>query len=505
MPNTKSKKQGAAGASKNYKSIKIAVTAVAAVILAVIITLSSIYIHNAIKLSLLRNKIKSNITRYTYCLAIDYQDKEGFAIPTAWMQGLSLDDFSLSSDNPAAVLVNRSGIIKAKEDAASNTKATLTYRLDGKIACSINVHIIKADGYVSSQQELAQLDGATGTYIQTQDIILSGSVSIKDFKGKYYGNHKVISGHNISGGGLFDNIKGGGLYGIALTNIGGAAAVTTDLGALVNKAQYSKIEYCSAEGGFTVSDAQGGARVGGLVGYIYGSKRTTNEDFNIDYINACTTNLDIQVSGGSPAVGGIAGEAINIIICNTTVRGNITIDIPNAASISKLYAGGIAGALTKEYETAAYKITYLDISYALTSHANITVNLTGGGQSINTVYAGGIFGSVTNQSVRTSESKGYIKINGGGADLIIGGIAGNAHNKMSLIITEGSIRMYIEKCAVTSAITVDSTGRLYAGGLVGRGVKIDIEDTISTVTPVAAGDRDNIITVISDGIGYNED
>lgn len=161
--------------------------------------------------------------------------------------------------------------------------------------------------------------------------------------------------------------------------------------------------------------------------------------------------------------------------------------------------------LNKEYETAAYKITYLDNSYALISHANITINLTGGGQSINTAYAGGIFGSITNQSVRSSESKGNIKINGGGADLIIGGIAGNAHNKMSLVITEGSIRMYIEKCAVTSAITVNSMGRLYAGGLVGRGIKIDTEDTVATVTPTVIGDRGSITTVISEGIGYKED
>lgn len=505
MLNSKVESKQSSPAASQYRKIKFAVSAVIVFILLTVIVLAAIYLPAEIKRVQELQKAKTNIIRHTYSLAVDYRDREGIAIPDKWMQGLSLTDFKYTNDNPAAVKVDGNGKLSAVEGAVIKAKAEITYTLYGNIACIIYAHVVSADGYIGSQADFAGLDDSSGTYIQTKDIVLEGGLSVANFRGKYYGNHHSISGQDIglSAGGVFDTARSASFFGVVLTNVKGTLQADTDaaVGALVNSANYCTIQYCSVEGAFEIEAPNGITKIGGLAGYVYGTKRKVNEDINTDYINACTTKLDISVSGaGNPRVGGIVGEAYNIVICNTKVRGSLSV-VANASAINKIYVGGFAGVLDKEYETVAYSVTYLDASYNLTSEADISINLTGGGAGLNNVYAGGAFGAITNQTVRNYKGTGSISVDGGAPDLIIGGVAGNAENEMSAIMTEGSIRMYIDDADVASAIRINSLGRLYAGGLVGYGIKIDIEDTVATVTPEASGDRGSILTKLSDTVG----
>ena len=63
-------------------------------------------------------------------------------------------------------------------------QTTITFSLDGKIACVIYVYVVEAEGYISSVADLKNLDNQSGAYIQTEDIMLTESVSIKNFRGQ---------------------------------------------------------------------------------------------------------------------------------------------------------------------------------------------------------------------------------------------------------------------------------------------------------------------------------
>ncbi|MDD3946903.1 MAG: hypothetical protein PHI19_03595 [Clostridia bacterium] len=497
----------ARAANSKYKKIKIAVTAVLSVVLVTVIVLAAVYIPLEVQQTNEREQAKTNIIRYTYCLAVDYRDTEGYLIPDTWMQGMKLGDFTYSSDRPEIATVDGDGRLRATEGAEKGSKATVTYRFDGKTACIIDVRLVEADGYVTTAEELSQLNDSNGTYLQTDDIILRQNMQISDFKGRFYGNHHFISGHDIGvAGGLFDTARSANFYGIVLTNVKGTMQATQDreYGALINKGYYCKIEYSSVEGNFRIQGAEGNISVGGLAGYLIGTERRTIEDINLDYVNACTTNLTIEFEGeGSPKIGGLVGVSDDVAIFNSTVRGTITV-AANAAAVGKMYIGGFAGSLEKHYKTSAYSVPYLDSSYNLISEMDIDIDLTGGGQAINSVYAGGIFGSVINHSVQDVKCTGGLSVTGGAADLFIGGVAAIAQNKMSIVMTTGSIRLYVESVEVLSSITIDAMGRLEAGGLVGRGIKIDIQDTVSTVTPEIIGDRGNIKTMVSDTVGFTD-
>ena len=128
------------------------------------------------------------------------------------------------------------------------------------------------------------------------------------------------------------------------------------------------------------------------------------------------------------------------------------------------------------------------------------MTLTGGGESFNSVYAGNVFGSVVNQSVANAFCTGSLMVRCGGADAFLGGIAGRSENKMSIVNAEGSIRLFVQNCEIEKALNIESSGRVYAGGVVGYAIKTDIEDTVALI-PVVTGKRGNKETKISDTVG----
>lgn len=504
MLNKNKKESGSVKAGSTYKKIKIITIAALSAILVTIIVIAAFYIPKAIETERARQEAKSRIVRYTYCFAIDYNDRQGIRIPTVWTKDFELKDFRQCNDNPGAAMVDPSGILKAGSLAEKGDQTTITFSLDGKIACVIYVYVVEAEGYISSVADLKNLDNQSGAYIQTEDIMLTESVSIKNFRGKYYGNHRVISGHDVSaGGGLFDTSLGGGFYGIALTNIKGKIENASDgyYGALLNKGEYCKIEYCSAEGGFEAKNVGGIGAVGGIAGYMKGLSRLADEDPYLDHVEACTTNLNIkaEISGGSPRIGGVIGYAENMTISDTTIRGKIEVSVPDALNIVRLYAGGFAGEIKRVYDLAASRITYLDSSYNLVSYADITVSVTGGDE-LKTVYAGGIFGSVTNLSAGNIFCEGSLSINGGGATVVAGGVAARSENEMRIGDYVGSIRMDIHKCKVTKAISIESSGDVIAGGIAGYAIKTDLDEN-EAKSPAVTGSREGRQTHISDGIG----
>jgi len=494
--------------AKAPKKIKIVLISALAVIVITAIIVAAILIPPLIEHNKLIDDAKSKIIRHTYTLAVDYRDRLGVEIPLAWTQDLPLSDYLYENDASFDFAV-ADGRLYAPETCQAGAEAVITYRLGGVLACVIYAKAVAADGYASNREELAALNGATGTFIQSADIILDAQVSITDFRGSYYGNHHVISGLDIgeNGGGLFKSARSAYLFGIALTNVRGEISASSggSYGALADSARYCTVEYCSAEGGFAVVDAAGNCNVGGLVGYLLGVFRTIDEDPNVDVLNACTTNLQLTVAcAGSVSVGGIAGKSDNVSIKYSTVRGKITVNVADAYSLEKLYVGGFVGNLYKEYNKV-YQIHYLDFSHHLLSEASIIINLTGGGPPVNTVYAGGAFGKVANQSLDTVTCSGGIVINGGAPDLIIGGVAGMAENEMYEIYNVGSIDMTLRNAAVTGEIAIASVGQLYAGGLIGLAVKTGVEGTLATVTPAATVDRGGSKTEISDTIGHYQD
>ncbi len=448
---------------------------------------------------------KSKIIRHTYRLVIDYRDRYGVGIPLAWTQDLELSDYELSNDNTLDFSVDN-GRLYAPEGARCDAQATITFKLEGVLACIIYAKTVKADGYISTASEMQSLSGSSGTYIQNADILLEGQIAVADFEGAYYANHHVISGLDVgkNGGGLFRSARSATFSGIALTNITGEISASSggSFGALVDSASYCTIEYCSAEGGFSVKDASGNSNIGGLAGYLLGALRSIDDDPNVQTLNSCTTNLQLSVAGaGILYVGGIAGRSDNVSVTNSSVRGKITVNIADACAIQKVYAGGILGSMYKEYNKV-YQIHYLDFSHHLISYADIEINLAGGGPSVNTIYAGGAFGRLVNQSLDSVQFSGNLMINGGSPDLIVGGICAMAENEMYEIQNIGSIGMVIRASEMKGTISIGSAGRLYAGGLIGFSIKTSIESTVATSQPQTTVDRGTILTEISDAVGH---
>jgi len=265
----------------------------------------------------------------------------------------------------------------------------------------------------------AQLDAVrndlSSNYILMNDISLAdysagegwapiGTDDTTPFTGKFNGNGHKITGLAINRPaemyiGLFGYINSGSVCSlgveVATAEINGGAYV----GGIVGYVTYGTITYCYSTGNVTASNA-GDAFAGGIVG------RT-----GVCTITGCYSTGNISsIGGSSPSSGGIVGRMEGSFNGDTITGCHSTGNITSFAStnVSSSFAGGIAG-VTNATITNCYSV------------GNIASSSTSGSYYYADSYSGGIAGGFLGPTISNCCSMGEISSSTSGCPSYSGG------------------------------------------------------------------------------------
>ncbi|MFA5449305.1 MAG: hypothetical protein WC292_02585 [Clostridia bacterium] len=435
-------------------------------------------------------------------------DGEGVSLNSSWMQGLSYSAFRVTivSDLVALSVSEEMRLVAdATEDWA--TAEIIFYYKNNKIT-TYKVDIIPAANAVNitSEQGLKSIPSdSKQRYILKNDILLTSPVSIKNFGGAFYGNYFDIKNLDVSAsGGLFDTTSNAYVTGLRLTNVRGGTTLSENnyFGVIANRTTLSRFINCYAEGAAEVTTGlQGYYYIGGLFGQISGHSRKENTDNPLrSLFEGCNSQITLTINGGGELyVGGIAGGVMDASFANSESAGDIHLEAQNFIFI---YLGGIAGVMEKRYSTPL-RITYFDSSYGLRSAGNIVVN-SKNTTLLDTIYVGGIFGYIKNANTSSVIADGNISITTLGASVIAGGFAGKCENELA---KEG-IELRVLNTEIQGELNIDTSGNIYAGGLIGiakGNKKIKTEKTIGAKEPNII--NPNILNTVETGanIGHTEE
>ncbi len=262
----------------------------------------------------------------------------------------------------------------------------------------------------------AQLDSVrnhpSAYFAQTANISLSSYsdwIPIESFSGHYNGYGFVIDSMMVGNGsyrGLFNTLTNGAtLTDISLTN----ATISTDaygreyIGLLAAHATGALIEFCSVEGGISVSGYKSNY-IGGLIGYA------SSSEINNSYFNG---SIDISNAGRTGYIGGLAGGMSGTTASNTYIVLNVDITqdpLVQSSSDLNVYTnvGGITGYILGGSISKSYIIS---VSFSASYHTDAVVGQ-GSNFTVSDVYwntetanpLGSSFGTGLTSSQMQSES-----------------------------------------------------------------------------------------------------
>lgn len=439
-------------------------------------------------------KIDSNPNEYSsplrknYNYAIDITDSSGIQLDSSLLGELDYSDISIVQE-PQEYFTISSDLIMNFNDTTirqPGVNVGITFLHGTEEVATMLVRVLENSIYLTSALELQNIvDEATGVYVLADNIDLaSQECTIKNFKGKFYGNHKRISNLSLgNNGGLFIDADGAEISGIHLINAIGEYTYdgeTLYYGTLANRITNTDIRNCLATGNINIKIEKESAysSIGGLVGHSEGSPRIRNVDVSkeITYSQA-DVNISI-VAKGSVSVGGVVGISINCSVDNSYSLGDIQLQSNNGVNLSSVRVGGIVGSLLKSYEPLV-AVTDLDAGQRLYSYSDIVIEIYGGGDGI-MICAGGIYGSLTNHSVFNSSYNGEMHLRSSDCNLRAGGLVGEAINSTSF-------SMSISGITINAIVDVKSSGGVYAGGLAGVVELVTYSSITKVPTPTLEG------------------
>lgn len=419
---------------------------------------------------------------------IDVDDEAGITLQDAFREQVPLSALTRKDNVSSEGLFLSTDLKLTLTDKTQiGDKAEYEFLYKDRTIAVIKVNVIDAESYVYTADELLNLSG-NGVYILNNPIDLNGkSGQIARFIGKLYCNHNPISGFDCSSGALFNELDGAVITGLDMVDVKGTVNVSDygNYGVIANVANNTLVRYSSVKGAVTVNSSaekDDVVYVGGLLGYTSASARR-NYALVDPQIVGCTSYIDLTVNGtGDLRIGGITGG-----VRNATIRESVSLADINVKTIesqigafNRLYLGGIAGALSKEYDTVleAYN---LDEGARIYSYANINVDIAGGG-TFNEVYVGGIYGSLTNHALVNIHFNGKINVKLTRCNLWLGGLVGSAKNTTDL-------NMALRGLGVKGEINVYSLSKVLAGGVAGQTEACTYSSVTESITPVIDNDK----------------
>lgn len=441
-----------------------------------------------------------------YAYYIDPSDTAGFYLDDSFRAEIPLDDMVRTVKLEAkGVTLTDDLRLYISGEALSGAVGIYEYSYKGATVAVINVKVTKIDGKISDAESLKAMK-ESDTYALAADIDMTGvTEGIEYFGGNLYGNHHEIKGLGIAGG-LFTTLYGAHVSGIEFTSVNVASEVSAygNYGVIAGTVRNSDISYCSLEGSYTLTAALGKndiIYVGGIAGYVSSLARKNEAFDNLRQISYCVTRLALTVNAtGDVKIGGIVGGAVNSSLRECYNYGSVTFTGTDAAKISGVYFGGLAGVLTKEYEQVN-SFNELDEGARLYSYAALKATVIGDNGGI-TVCAGGIFGMVENHSVANSSFGGSLEVRLGKVASYVGGIAGNAVNNTLLTMRVRGVGV-----KEGASVSVYSLYNAYAGGIAGRFAgNVTYEKITGSVMPAITTDSSSNtgLHVASEGVARNE-
>ncbi|MBO7156921.1 MAG: hypothetical protein J6V83_05920 [Clostridia bacterium] len=419
---------------------------------------------------------------------IDADDNSGIILKDAFREQVPLSALT-RKDNVKCEGLDLSNELKLTltDQAEIGDKAEYEFSYKDRIIAVIKVNVIDATSYIYTADELLSLSGE-GVYILNNPIDLSGKNGrIARFIGKLHCNHNAISGFDCSGGALFGELDGAMVTGLDMVGVKGTINVSDfgNFGVIANVSDNTALRYSSVQGDVTLNSSAEEddiVYVGGLLGYVSASARRDYSTIAPQVIG-CTSFISLTVNGsGDLRVGGISGGVRNATIRESVSCATINVKVTEVqvANFKGLYVGGIAGALSKDYDTVVEAYN-LDEGARIYSYANIGVDIAGGG-TYNDVYVGGIYGSLTNHSLVNLQFNGKIDVKLTRCSLNLGGIVGKAQNTTDL-------NMAIRGIGVKGEINVYSLSNVWAGGIAGSTEACTYSSVTESITPVVTNDK----------------
>lgn len=441
-----------------------------------------------------------------YAYYIDPSDTAGFYLDDSFRAEIPLDDMVRTVKLEAkGVTLTDDLRLYISGEALSGAVGIYEYSYKGATVAVINVKVTKIDGKISDAESLKAMK-ESGTYALAADIDMTGvTEGIEYFGGNLYGNHHEIKGLGIACG-LFTTLYGAHVSGIEFTSVNVSSEVSAygNYGVIAGTVRNSDISYCYVEGSYTLTAALGKndiIYVGGIAGYVSSLARKNEAFDNLRQISYCVTRLALTVNAtGDVKIGGIVGGAVNSSLRECYNYGSVTFTGTDAAKISGVYFGGLAGVLTKEYEQVN-SFNELDEGARLYSYAALKATVIGDNGGI-TVCAGGIFGMVENHSVANSSFGGSLEVRLGKVASYVGGIAGNAVNNTLLTMRVRGVGV-----KEGASVSVYSLYNAYAGGIAGRFAgNVTYEKITGSVMPAITTDSSSNtgLHVASEGVARND-
>ena len=398
-------------------------------------------------------------------------------------------------ENALRIIENNTKItarVQYEDGTYSEPNAYLVTNIDRKDDGNDDViKIYTADDLNSVRHDL------TANYILMNDIDLSSSAYALEFKtlgcfsGSFDGNGYKIKNIPISESGLFtcleknSEVKNVTFDRMTINNKNGSK-----VGALAGyiNGENVKLDNIRVIGNSTIAGVN---YVGGIIGY---------SDYTL-VLNNLNIASNVKVTSTGGILGGLIGEAKEITITNSGVKGKVEY----TGSSTYAYYGGLLGhgtTVTIKNSYASGSITGKQYVGGLVGYIETKGTIEGSyasGSVTGNQYVGGLIG----QGYTTEITRSYASGNVTGSSTYVGGLIGNASTiKVTKSYASGNVtgRQYVggligSKSNTSSSVT-DSyalgnvSGSSYYAGLVGYNYgSVTNGYTIGQVSPLTSGDQ----------------
>ena len=437
---------------------------------------------------------------------IDHQDVNGFYISDSFREQVPLSEFTLTEIFTTENLTLSSDLkLSVSEGVDIGAEAEYNFLFRNVVVAVVRVKVIDADVYVNTAEELLNAT-EDKVYLVKSPIDFSGiNGRVNRFIGTIHFNHFGVTNYTVESGGLYKELDGATITGLDMHSVSGTLTHLNsgNVGVIADYANNTTIRYSSVKGEINLNSqatATDILYVGGMVGYANGAKRKNYavEDDNFVHL---VSDLNVNVSGsGDLRVGGIMGGIRNLSITDSYSYGKIKVSVSESqvGTLANLYLGGIAGAISHQYDTINTSYV-LDEGNRLYTYSDLEVSVVGG-STHNAINVGGIFGYMENYSLMNAIYAGKIDVNLTRAHLVVGGIVGKTDNITTL-------KLNVRGVEIKGEIKVYSLASVYAGGIAGETLGTQYSQVVSSITPVINTDKSKVqgSQIASQSIAKNND
>ncbi|HHX49188.1 MAG TPA: hypothetical protein GX709_02165 [Clostridiales bacterium] len=448
--------------------VAVIVIAVTALVLGLVFGLKKTPPQNIVNMSTQNN---------SYCFAMKESD-ESFTIPMSIFEDNPIDAFDIEIrvienyiklENNVVKIVNKLD----KNSEIGNSLGEIIFRKNNDTYITVYMKILREEVIeINSLSDFKAIpQGAEGIYLQKNNINLEGQeISIKDFKGEYYGNHNKLIGLNVSNaGGLFESANDANLAGINLVNFKyeniDESIEHHSIGLLANTMTNTNLISIKANGEILYKNSKINSERVISIGGIVGNLMNESKDNYIE-VKGCQSDVDINVSASGHAIyiGGLIGNVQNVFIEDVKSFGKINYEFSKEGTQS-VYAGGIAGFLKGKVDGFSGSKIPLDMGWFFESHMDIKINV----EKDSIMFRiGGIIGKMIDYQLYYVNFAGNINVDCEKSEVIAGNIAGEVEN--TVFNKDQKRTILISQVTIENPIEVNSDGILKLGSLVGVGI-----------------------------------